>query len=280
MKLKIGIGCWGGLDAYKRFRSLGYDCIDFALSYTKSDWYTCTQEEIKPRLLQERAWADEAGVELHQCHGPWMSSGIYGTAEERKERMEENKRSLWCASVLGIKNWVIHPIFPFGSDDMNGTKWDESYKMNLDFYTELLETAKKYDVTICYENMPFAQFGLSEIDRIKKLVDEMHDDHFKICLDTGHVNCFNTRNLGDAVRICGEDLRVLHVHDNHGTDSHEIPFFGKADWDSFYEGLKDIVYDGVFNYETAPNPKMGEEMYNDMHRMLVKIAKRIVHYDD
>ncbi len=279
MKLKIGIGSGGGLDAYKMLKSFGYDCIDFALSNTKSDWYTCTQEEIQPRLLRERVWAAEAGVELHQCHGPWMSSGIYQTVEERKERMIENKRSLWCASVLGIKNWVIHPIFPFSSAE--GTeKWDESYKMNLDFYTELLDYAKKCDVTICFENMPFVNFGLSEVDRIKKLVDEINDDHFKICLDTGHVNCFKTRSLGDAVRICGKDLRVLHVHDNHGSDSHEIPFFGTADWDSFCEGLADVGYDGVFNYETSPNRKMGEELFCDMHRMMIRIAKRIMHYDD
>ncbi len=280
MKLKIGTGCWGGLEAYKRFKSFGYDCIDFALANTNAEWYTGTQENIEPKLLLEKAWAEEAGVELHQCHGPWMSSGIYKTTEERKERMKENKRSLWCANVLGIKNWVIHPIFPFGCDDMGGTMWEESKKINLDFYAELLEVAKKYDITICFENMPFQNFGLSEVDRIKTFVDEINDDRFKICLDTGHVNCFKTRNLGEAVRICGKDLKVLHVHDNHGGDSHELPFFGLADWDSFYEGLKEVGYDGVFNFETGPNAKMGSELYEDMHRITVRIAKRIMHYDE
>ncbi len=280
MKLKIGIGCGGGRDAYGYLKALGYDAIDFALANTGSFWYTGDKKQVEQRLLQEKAWAEEKGMILHQCHGPWRSTGIYGTAEERKQRMEENKRSLWCASVLGIKNWVIHPIFPYGSDDDCGTKWDESFKINYDFYTELLETAKVYDITICYENMPFGSFGLSEVDRIKKMVDKIGDEHFKICLDTGHVNCFRTRNLGEAVRICGKDLGVLHVHDNHGGDTHELPFFGTADWDSFYEGLCDIGFDGVFNFETVPNYRMGEELASDMHKIMIQIAKRIMHYEE
>ncbi len=279
MKLKIGIGTVGGLETYKRYKSIGYDCVDFSLAKTNRDWYTLPPEEAEALLLREKAWANDAGIELHQCHGPWMGERIYSTPAERAERMAEDKRSLWCASVLGIKNWVIHPIFPFGGDEPDTEMQAESFKINYDFYSELLETAKKYDITICYENMPFRDFGLSEIDRIKEMVDKINDDRFKICLDTGHVNCFKTRDLGEAVRICGKDLRVLHVHDNKGWDSHDIPYFGNADWESFYQGLSDIGYSGVFNFETCPNYKMGSELFDDMLGMMVKIAKQIMHDD-
>lgn len=280
MHLKIGIGSGGGLASYQYFKDCGYDCIDFSLMHTNSCWYTLSKEEAEKRLLQEKAWAKEVGLELHQCHGPWMSWEIYLTEEQRRERMEENKRSLWCASVLGIKNWVIHPIFPFNHDDKGGTMWDESFRINLDFYKELLETAKKYGITICLENVPFPGFGLSEIHRIKEFVDTVNDEHFKICLDTGHVNCFKTRDLGEAVRLCGKDLRVLHVHDNRGWDSHDIPYFGEANWESFYKGLVDIGYQGVFNFETGPRPNMGDALNKDIYRMMVKIARHIMHDDD
>lgn len=280
MHLKIGIGSSGGIASYQYLKACGYDCIDFTLMHTNECWYTLPQEEAEVRLLQEKAWADETGLELHQCHGPWMSWDIYHTEQQRQERMAENKRSLWCASVLGIRNWVIHPIFPFGHDDQGGTMQAESFKINLDFYTELLETAKAYDITICLENVPFPGHSLAEIHRVKELVDIIHDEHFKICLDTGHVNCFPTRNLGDAVRLCGQDLRVLHVHDNRGWDSHDIPYFGEADWESFYEGLVDVDYRGVFNYETGPRAKMGKALSEDMYRMMIKIAGHILHDND
>ncbi len=277
MKLKIGGGCQTGLKSYKQHKSLGYDCVDFFLADTRQCWYTLEKEKAEALLLMVKSFAEQAEVELHQCHGPWISSEIYKTPLERTQRMNENKHSLWCASVLGIKNWVIHPIFPFGTDDNGGTMRDECFKINYDFYSELLETAKKYDITICYENMPFQNFCLSEIDSIKKMVDKINDEHFKICLDTGHTNCFKTRNLGDAVNICGKDLKVLHIHDNHGRDSHEIPYFGTADWDSFYNGLVDIGYNGVFNYEAGPNRRMGTELYEDVHRLMIRIARKIMH---
>ncbi len=279
MNLKIGISTGGGLEAYKRYKSLGYDCADLLLANTNSDWYTLPKEEAEPLLLREKAWAAEAGIELHQCHGPWMGERLYSTPKDRADRMAEDKRSLWCASVLGIKNWVIHPIFPFGGDEPSAQMRAESFRINYEFFAELLETAEKYGITVCYENMPFVGFGLSEVDRIKEMVNKINSDRFKICLDTGHVNCFKTRDLGEAVRICGKDLRVLHVHDNRGWDSHDIPYFGSADWDSFYQGLSDIGYSGVFNFETYPNYKMGTELFDEMLGMMVKIAKQIMHDD-
>ncbi len=279
MHLKIGIGSNGGPEAYKRYKSLGFDCVDFSLAKTDSVWYTLPEEEAEELLLREKSWAADAGMELHQCHGPWMGEKHYSTPALRAERMAEDKRSLWCASVLGIKNWVIHPIFPFGGDEPNAEMRAESFKMNYDFYTELLETARKYNITICCENMPFTNFGLSEIDCIKELVDKIGNDHFKICLDTGHVNCFKTRDLGEAVRICGKDLHVLHVHDNKGWDSHDIPYFGNADWDSFYNGLTDIRYSGAFNFETCPNYRMGDRLFDEMLGMMVRIAKQIMRDD-
>ena len=81
--------------------------------------------------------------------------------------------------------------------------------------------------------------------------------------------------------VKGNDLRVLHVHDNRfGRDSHDLPYFGSADWDSFYEGLKEVGYDGVFNLETSPPWKLGEELYDEMAKLLVKIAKQVMHYDE
>ncbi len=277
MSFKIGVKCYGGIAEFRQFKSWGYDCIDFALNDTNSRWYTLSKEEVEPLLIAEKKNAEVAGVVLHQCHGPWMGTDFYKTPEERAIRMEENRRSLWCASILGIKNWVTHPVMPFGISD-NGRE-DETYKINYEFFCELLGEAKKYDITICLENLPFTTFSLSEIDKIKGMVDKIGDENFKICLDTGHVNCFRTRNLGDAIRICGDDLRVLHVHDNWGEDRHMIPYFGSANWESFYSGLCDIGFDGVISLETAPPHKMGGELFAEMQPLVVKIIKRIVHDD-
>ena len=285
MKLRIGRGTGGGEAGYIKNREYGFQCSDFQMAHTGSFWYTCSASEFEKGLLREKKWADENGIEIHQMHGPWdkkdaeLSSDF--TTEKLKPLLEDRKKSIEACTYLGCKNWVIHPIFPYTSDDTLRGMEKETYKVNFDFYSELLETAKKFDVTICSENMPHPRFSMAEVDVIKKFIDDMNDDHFKACLDTGHVNCFETRNLGDAVRILGSDLRVLHVHDNRfGRDSHDIPYFGSADWDSFYEGLKDVGYNGVFNLETEAPWKLDEPLYDEMTLMIIKIAKQIMHYDE
>ncbi len=285
MKLRLGCGSGGGEKSYKKLHEYGYQCADFQMANTEAFWYTCSASDFEKRLKQEKAWADENQIGIHQMHGPWdkNDSELYKdlSPENLKRLLEQRKKSISACPYLGCKNWVIHPIFPYSVNDALEGKSEETYKLNVEFYSELLETAKEYDVTICYENMPHPNFSLNEVDKIKKVIDDINDDHFKACLDTGHVNCFNTRNLGDAVRILGKDLRVLHVHDNRfGRDSHDMPYFGTADWDSLYEGLCDIGYDGVFNLETAPSWKLDADLYDEMAKLLVKIAKRIIHYDE
>lgn len=285
MKLRIGMGTGGGEMAYIKSRERGVDCADFQMAHTEGFWYTCSASEFETRLKQEKKWADENGIEIHQIHGPWdkYDSALCQdlSAEKLKYLMDTRKKSISACPYLGCKNWVIHPIFPYASNDIDTGKQEDTYKANVEFYSELLETAKEYDVTICYENMPHVKFSLNDVEALKKVIDEINDDHFKACLDTGHVICLNTKSLGEAVRVLGKDLKVLHVHDSRpGGDFHMLPFYGTGDWDSFYEGLRDVGYNGVFNLETAPSHKLAPALYDEMALSLIKIAKQIMHYDE
>lgn len=285
MKLRLGTGTGGSEKAYQKLREYGYQCADFQMAHTEGFWFTSSASEFEAQLRKEKAWADENGIEIHQMHGPWdkydSQLGLDFSKEKLKYLMETRKRSISACPLLGCKNWVIHPIFPYTSDDTKRGMEEETYKLNIEFYSELLETAKEYDVTICYENMPHVGFSLNDVEKLKKVIDEINDDHFKACLDTGHVIALNNKSLGDAVRVLGKDLRVLHVHDSRpGYDYHMLPYFGMGDWDSFYEGLKDVGYNGVFSLETAPSWKLAPELYDDMARCLVKIAKQVIHYDE
>ncbi len=285
MKLELGTGTGGGKETYKKLSEYGYQCVDFQMVHTESFWFTCSSSEFETQLKKEKVWADENGIRIHQMHGPWDKYDTQLSSDFSKEKlkylMDTRKRSISACPLLGCKNWVIHPIFPYTSDDTLKGMEDETYKINLEFYSELLETAKEYDVTICFENMPHLRFSMADVDIIKRFIDDINDDRFKACLDTGHVIALNNKSLGDAVRALGKDLRVLHVHDSRpGYDYHMLPLFGAGDWDSFYEGLKEVGFDGVFSLETAPSWKLNEELYDEAAKLLVKISKQVIRYDE
>ncbi len=278
MKLKLGNSCGQDEGSYERLSKYGYDCGDFQMANTDDDIYHCSDEEFVERLKTIKGYADKHGIVIHQMHGPWTWPPPEESKEKQVRRFEEMSKSISAAPILGCKYWAIHPMMPYGTFDIHLDKIKETWDFNVDYFTRLTEVAKKYDVTICVENMPMLNYSLATPGKLVELVETINDEHFQCCLDTGHVACFNNYPVGDAVRTMGKHLKVLHVHDNHGGDSHELPYLGNIDWDDFYRGLCDIGFNGVLNLETnAPHLKLNPASADLMQKALVLIAKQILH---
>ncbi len=75
-----------------------------------------------------------------------------------------------------------------------------------------------------------------------------------ICLDTGHCHINGQYgSVADTVRLFGERIKILHVHDNCGNaDVHRAVYAGTIDWQSVMKALADIEYGGAFNFELQP----------------------------
>ena len=78
-------------------------------------------------------------------------------------------------------------------------------------------------------------------------------------------------------------IQVLHIHDNDGAaDLHQIPFtFAKnrenlasTDWDGFIRGLRNIKFNRVLSFETAPViSTFPELMKQDTLEFIAKIGQ-------
>lgn len=265
--MKIGItGCTRyGDEQYKKLKEYGFDCVDFGMADTDSEYYTLPEAEADALLLRHKALAKEAGIEISQVHGPWRYPPMDSTPEEREERFEKMSRSIRATALLGCKNWVIHPIMPFGTHDTEIGKEKETWELNVEFFRRLIPVAKEYGVTICFENMPMLAFSMAKPEDILRFVEEMNDENFEVCLDTGHVTVFRELSLGDETRRLGKHVKCLHVHDNRANlDMHLMPYLGKAGWEDFVAALKEIGYDGVFSLETAPPNLFPEPIYDKL----------------
>lgn len=257
---------------YQRIKADGYDCIDFGMSNTETVPYTLEGAALDDYIAKEKALAAEAGITIWQVHGPWRWPPQDTTEEDRAERMEKMKFSIRVTALLGCKNWIVHPIMPFGINELGTDDAQKTWDLNVTFMRELLACAKEHDVIICFENMPMPNFSLGSVEAIMRFVREMDDDHFRVCLDTGHVNVFEGQSLYDAVLMIGDKLQTLHVHDNNGrSDEHRMPWFGgTADWEGFGRALREVGFDGVFSYETGPSRTLPLDLYGDMLRFMVK----------
>ena len=283
--MKIGIEYSVLSSGYRRFgdrrfekiREHGFTHLDYGMSTTSGILYDPTVAEAEKFLLEEKKQIADAGLSVSQVHGPWRWPPQDATPEDRAERLEKMERSLWMTSVLGCKNWVIHPLMPYTTKDLDNGMGEETWKINEDFFPRVLEVAKSYDITICFENMPMTHFSMATPEHILQFVRLMNDDHFKVCLDTGHVNVFNGMSIGDSVRLLGKEIRTLHVHDNsRGMDLHQVPFYGTLNWKEFADALHEIEYDGVFSLETAPPAKLPDHLFDEAGRLLFRVANSII----
>ena len=268
---------WGD-EFYNKIRSFGFDCNDFNMANTSSFIYGYDDKEFEEYIRKEKSLADSAGICISQVHGPWRWPPMDATPADRAERREKMARSMHAARLLGAKYWVVHPIMPFGVDDMKMGKEAETKTLNIEFMRELLKIAKREGVIICLENMPFLNFSLSSPSAIAKIVEEIGDPSFAMCLDTGHAN--NSKNFespAEAMRRFGQYIKALHVHDNKGKgDDHMMPFEGTIDWKDFSAALNEVDFDGVVSLECEPPETLPDNIYEDLFPIYARIARSIM----
>ena len=219
---------------FMKMKEFGFECADYQeLLNPKGDIYSMSENEFETFLKCEKNNADAAKIYISQVHGPWIVDDT--TEEARKVGRHYYERSIRGTALLDCKYVVFHPFMPFGRADVENEI--ENWEMNIEFFQSLAPLAKATGVTICIENMPFRSLSIAGWRKIGELVDELNDDCFGICIDTGHCNILGD-SAAEALDTLGNRVKVLHVHDNMGRfDQHLIPFTGRTDWVSFAKAL-------------------------------------------
>lgn len=260
---------------YRKMREHGYEMCDFQLADTEAEVYSMDDAALRQYLDAQRKAAESAGIGFSQVHGPWRWPPQDLTEEDRTERFEKMKRCLYMTSLLGCPFMVIHPIMPYGINDIGTENAPRTWDMNLGFMRRLLVSAHEYGVCIAIENMPFPQFSMAAPEMMRKFVDEIGDDHLKVCLDTGHSIICGVQPA-DAVRLLGERLKVVHIHDSRGSsDDHNPLFVGRIDWHNYCRALREIGFDGTFSFEFGFQ-KLPDEYFGEANTLYIKLAKSII----
>lgn len=232
-----------------RLCNIGYDCFDLNLC---PDWNKAypffDSEEYIEYFERIRKIVDLNNTRINQTHAFFPLDN-----QNYEWLVKTTKRQIHATKLLGAKYIVIHPFL---------YKIEEEYKkevreINVKFFNEIKEALIEYDIVACLENLweynkdgVIVKSNTSNADEINAILDELNDDeHFGICLDTGHMNLVH-QDISSQIRKMGRRLKVLHINDNDGIkDDHLIPTQGNINWISIIKALKEIQYKGSFNME-------------------------------
>ena len=217
-------------------------------------WHAELSDEDGHALLEQYGTPAAAGAYLKKlCRDTgfafpqghlWLSARI--VADDYMEKIDILKRWLDMYLEAGICRGVLHGGCRIESPD--GTSFEEQKYRRTIVLNALLEHVKGTPLTICMENLRGTDLDTS--DGLMALMKEFDHPNLGICLDTGHLNLTDEPQI-DFLRACGPYVKALHIADNEGErDQHMMPFGkGNVDFFSVVRGLREIGYDGLFNYE-------------------------------
>ncbi len=85
---------------------------------------------------------------------------------------------------------------------------------------------------------------------LKRLVTEVGDPNFGVCVDAGHLNIYSEAALDEWFGELGPHIKEVHLHDNNGRADEHLPIGeGTVDFPLFFSLLREYTRDPVLTIE-------------------------------
>ena len=272
--MKTSVSTFGaftlGMDeGLRAIAEAGFDAIDLGLDsvFVQKDTideayeaYLLDEKRIRETVDAVKEGLKKYGLAIGQAHAP-------NAYVPRKPRETEIMRKCVekCFAIceeLDCRHLVIHPICDGSARYPSLTKEDE-IKENMAYFSSLIPLLKKHNVICCLENAYSLDWGTkkayacacSDMAEANRYIDDLNalagEKRFAFCLDTGHALMIGV-DIYNAIKMLGDRLEILHVHDNDGyLDEHTAAFLGVCNWGRFIKGLREFGYRGNINMETS-----------------------------
>lgn len=247
------VGYWQ--NEFEIAKGLGLNLIEFILDFD--------QHDVNPLMTDEgideiAALVEQTGVGVKSvCADYFMEAPLHsGNSTVADQSSVILQKLLKNSAVIGIKDIVIPCV------DQSSIKTDSDTDRFVTRLTPILDDAAKYNVNIALETdlapHPFLE-----------LLNMFDSENIKVNYDTG-----NSASLGynplEEFSYYGNKISDIHIKDRqlHGGS---VPLgSGDADFNSFFQALSKISFDGIFIMQAYRDDE-GVEIFKKQFEWFKKI---------
>ena len=239
-----------------------------------------TKLDYTPPLMRE-SWAQDMkaalgvfkdyGLKVHQTHAPFNR---YGTYKESHSLCLD--RCAEATAVMGAEFMVAHgDEFDFDAFEFSPeAALDHNHRLFLP-YVELGEKCGyKIAFETVFEDARKVRRYTSDADELMDLISSFKKDNVVCCWDSGHAHVSFKNKAPDIIRRFGSLIKCTHIHDNTGSDSHQMPMSGDIDWKKVMDAFRDIGYQGVTSVEYA-HGKLPQDLMEDFITLTYRSAESL-----
>jgi sugar phosphate isomerase/epimerase len=221
-------------------------CSDLGMSYIEIQTeHPFTPSEMNRKRVNEvRELADTYGLDII-LHGPLFDTNLSSLKEcIRSASVKFTQECVELANRLNADLLVVHSGPCPG--DLPSSFLDNARSQLHRSLSELTKVAMNFGVTIGLENKQQSEDRELVLypDEHLEIVEAFRDQGVRAVLDIGHAHTTNS-NLVDYIRLLGDLLVELHLHDNNGISDDHLPLgAGNIDFESFFEMVRSIDFAG------------------------------------
>ncbi|MBR5152847.1 MAG: sugar phosphate isomerase/epimerase [Clostridia bacterium] len=254
-------------------KEAGFDGVDYTFC-EKEDWL---KGDYIAKAHQSKALLDKYGLKCLQAHAPFD-----WTIEKEEEFFPYIIRAIEYAGILESPYIVVHSPLVFWE---NFTVDDAYLEMSRKYYKSLEPHARKAGIKIAVETLIHWDYKsrttagvLSDPQMMKDFIKSLDSDVFVVCADLGHLALAHVEPQDFIRQMDNKLLQTLHVQDvDYICDLHTLPGQGNLNWNEICNALREIDYQGAFNYEAGRFWNgFDEDLKQDALNLAVKVGRKLI----
>lgn len=254
----------------------GFKNIDFGFAELAFSSKIFSSNEWETEIREYKVLGDGLGIKYTQGHGCILN--FCDKNNDYEFKLELLKRSIRGAQILGIPWLVVHPSSLVEDYKIS----NKTHSINVLFFRELSDYAKKYDVGLAIENMwGYSKNGVKNYaisaDELLNLIIDIDRENVQACWDVEHASIEGLEQ-GSSIMTLGEHIKATHISDETGLNNiHVLPFTGNVKWEEIISAFATIKYKGNFSLEIQHYlPKMPLELCDEAMRLAYRTGEYLV----